>query len=141
TATVTTSNPAPVSVSSVHAVIPLPPGLAVINPPSGVHVAGQNLTVDLPTLAPRSSYTVNLTFKSNMGVVLDLTKSKLVFVYQGSNILGSVPSTGLTVNEDVASRYLEPIVLGLFVLVLFVIIIRRRISLPAAARPPSSSRR
>ena len=129
-AQIVVTNPAPVGVDSVHVVVPLPTGLDVINPPSGVSVSGRSLTVDRSTIAARSSYAVNVSLKANTGLALDLSKATLNFSYRGSTVSGSVPSSSITVSEDVTARYIEPIVLAFFILLLFVIVIRRRASVP-----------
>jgi hypothetical protein len=134
-AQVVVTNPAPVAVNSVHVVIPLPTGLDVINPPSGVSVSNKSLVVDRSTLAAHSTYGVNVSLRANTGLALDLSKAKIVFSYLGSTVAGSVPSTSITVSEDVTARYIEPIVLALFVLILFVVVIRRRASTPAIETP------
>ncbi len=135
------TNPGPVSVDGVHVVIPLPPGLEVINPPAGVSVSDKSLIVDRASLSPRSTYAVNLSLRANTGLALDLSKAKLSFSYLGSTVSGSVPSGSITVNEDVTARYVEPIVLALFVLLLFLIVIKRTVPSPPPAPQAEAPRK
>jgi hypothetical protein len=76
--------------------------------------------------------------RASNALALDLSKASLTFSYQGTSVNGTVPSTTLSVKEDVTTRYIEPLVLAVFLLLLFAVIIRRRV--PVTSTAPSSQR-
>ncbi len=135
---ITISNPARVSVSSVHVVIPLPNGLSVVNSPSSVSLSGHSLVLDLGSIAASSSYGLNVSLRASSALALDLSKSSVTFNYQGVGVTGTVPNTTLTVKEDVTTRYIEPIILAVFLLLLFTVVIRRRVPTASSPSAPAS---
>jgi hypothetical protein len=127
-------NPASTSVTNVTLTLPLPAGLRVENS-TGLRVSKNVLIIQLQKMGPKSSYVQNFTLVASNGVDLDLSKSVLSFSYQGYALKGAVPQSTVSVSENTISRYILPAFIALFVMLLTLVLIRRRVLTSAPSSP------
>jgi hypothetical protein len=131
------SNPAQTSVSNVTLTMPLPAGLKLLNG-TGVRVTKTLLIVQVPNLGPKQNYVLNVTLTASNGVEVDLSKSVLTFNYQGFPLKGKVPQSSVSVSENVVSRYFLPTFIALFITLLTIVIIRRRVLVTSPSSHPQT---
>jgi hypothetical protein len=130
-ATLSINNSAPITVSNVRLVVPLPTGLQLLNSTAAAHLSNGALVVETPQLISNSDFKVTVSFRASGGLQVDLSKSNLTFLFQGVTVKGQSPKQTLVVSEDIYTRYAEPVVLAALVMLAAVVVIRRRV--PATA--------
>jgi len=125
----TIRNPSAVNVSSVLLTMTVPSGLKLSDLSNAV-ISNGVLTVSTPLLTSRSNYSATAVAVASSGTTLSFSKAKLVFVYRGLTINGTVsPKSGITIAENVTTRYLIPIGIA-FVALLAVVFYVRRLAVP-----------
>jgi hypothetical protein len=121
----TIQNPSAVNVSSVLLTMPVPSGLT-ISDLSNAKISNGVLTASTPLLSSGSEFTATGMAVASSGNTLSFAKARLVFVYGGLTINGTVsPKSEVTIAENVTTRYLIPIGIALVALVATAIFVRR----------------
>ena len=133
---VTIHNPASVAVSGVNFYLPLPPGVSVVTASRASYSNGR-ISISIQSMPPNSTYTANITAVASSGISIPFSGSGLTFTYAGSVIKGTLPSTGIVINEDITTRYLIPITLVLLGALATALYVRRRVGTTTS---PSSRR-
>lgn len=120
-------NVAPIGVSEVRLIIPLPLGLQLLNSSGEARLSNGELVIGTPQLSSNSSLKVALSFRASGGLRVDLSRSNLTFLFQGVTLNGQSPKQTITVNEDFYTRYAEPSMLAALIMIAAVVVIRRRV--------------
>jgi hypothetical protein len=132
--TISITNPSGVSVSNVLLTLPIPSGVT-ISQQQGMTLVGKNLTVQASSLGPHSMLNANATAEASSGITVPFNAARLTFTYGGVTVIGTVPSGGIAIGENVITRYVLPIGLVLLVL-LAVAYYVRKLSQPNAPASP-----
>ena len=132
TITIRITNPTAVQVSGVTFTLPIPSGVSL----SGLvnaQVSNGVLTVSAGTLAAHGNLTATAEAVASSGTTVPFTNAKLTFSYSGATIKGTVPTSGITIAENVFTMYVIPT--GFFLIAVFAVAfyVRRK-----AATAPAS---
>jgi hypothetical protein len=130
----TIHNPAAVDVSSVNFTLPVPSGLTLSNL-SDATVSNGVLTIRTPSLLSHSDYNATGVAVVSSATTVPLDKAKLAFVYEGVTIKGTTPTQGITIGENVTSRYLIPIAIAFVALLAVAFYVRRMAASTVPASP------
>ncbi|MDG6900192.1 MAG: hypothetical protein JRM88_06490, partial [Nitrososphaerota archaeon] len=127
------TNPSAVQVSNVTFTLPLPHGLSFSNL-QDMQANSKGITVYFPSLGPGVTEAANASVVAGSGQTIPLSDAKLTFVYGGTTINGTVPSTSsLTIAENILIRYTIPSVFVLICVLAAAFYVRK-----AAATAPAS---
>lgn len=117
-------NPSGVAVSKVVFTIPVPGGLTLTQL-QGMTLTGRNITIFAASLAPHSSLNASAAVEASSGITVPFNEATLTFSYGGVTVSGSLPTGGIAIGENVTTRYVLPIALGLLVLLAAAYYIRK----------------
>ena len=120
----TIHNPAAVNVSTVNFTLPIQSGLT-LSRLSNATVSGGVLTVSTPLILSHSDYKATGVAVASSQTTVSFDKAKLTFVYEGATIKGTTPTKGITVAENVTSRYMIPIAVAFVALLAVAYYVRR----------------
>lgn len=134
TMTIEVTNTSPVQVSNVNFTLPVPSGVSLSGLVNAQFSKGV-LTVSAGTLAAHGNFTATADAVASSGITIPFTNGKLTFSYSGTTINGNVPtSSGITIAENVFTRYVIPtafILIAVFAVAFYV----RRLAATAPASP------
>ena len=121
------TNPSNVTVSDVTFILPLgkAPSLSQL---TGLTAPGGTLTVYNATLSPRGDLTASVEVVAGSGTSVNFDSASLTFSYGGQTLKGTLPSGGISVGENVTTRYLIPIALVFLAMLATSYYVRRRAS-------------
>jgi hypothetical protein len=129
------SNRAGVDVTNVQLTLPFPTGVQVVR---AINASAANgvLRANINRLPAMSLYKANITLKANAGLSFGLPGGSITFSYAGTQIRGVLASQGVTVSEDVLTRYTLPVLVAILAILATTLIVRRRVSTisPASQR-------
>ena len=133
TLSMTVTNPSGVPVSAATFTLPVPSGLSV-GQLQGATLSGGVITFSPGSLGAHQSTSATAQVVASSGIAIDFSKAHLTFGYNGQTINGKLPTKGITIGENVTTRYLVPTGIVLVVLLAAAFYIRRlaRVSAPAS---------
>ena len=120
--TVTINNPSNVVISNVAYSISLPSNLRLVSGTTNFSIA---------SIPANSSTPHSFTIITSQPYVYQFNGSKLTFDYQGHQLSGVAGSLSLVINDDIPLRYGIPGVIGILVVILTVIYVRRLVATPS----------
>ena len=123
----TIRNPTTVDVSSVLLTIRVPSGMSISGLTNAM-LSNGILTMATSTMLPHSNYTASGVAVVGSGTTVTFSNAHLTFVYGGVEVNGTAASsfsTGITIKENLTSRYLIPIAVALVALVAAAFYVRR----------------
>ena len=123
--TITINNPSNVVINNVTYSLSLPSNLRVV---SG------STSFSIPSIPANSSAPHSFTIITSQPYVYQFNSSKLTFGYQGHQLSGVAGSLSLAINDDIPVRYGIPGIIGILVVILTVIYVRRLVRNPSAAK-------
>jgi hypothetical protein len=131
----TIHNPTAVTVSSVLFTLPVQSGLTLSHL-SNATVLNGVLTVNITSIPLHSDYSATGVAVASSDTTVSLDKAKLTFVYGGVTIDGTTQTQGITIGENVTSRYLIPIAVAFVALLAVAFYVRRmaRTTVPASPK-------
>ncbi len=121
------SNRAGVDVTNVQLSLPIPSGVQVVRT-INASAANGVLTANINKLAAMGVYRANLTLKANAGLSFSLLGGSITFSYAGTQIKGVLAPQGVSVNEDVLTRYTLPVLVAILAVLATTLVVRRRVS-------------
>ncbi len=110
------TNPSNVTVSNIHLALSLPPDLSLV---SG------SLVANVDSLGPNRSFTDSFVVDSNLPNQYNIAGGNLTFQYNGQTLTGTTTGLGMFIVDDLTTRYLIPILVGLVIVIGVVLYVRR----------------
>jgi hypothetical protein len=127
-------NPTAVDVSGVLFTLPVPSGLTLSHL-TNASVSNGILTVSISSISSHSDYNATGVAVAGSETTVSFDKAKLTFVYGGVAIEGTIPTRGITIGENVMSRYLIPIAVSFVALLAVAFYVRRITGTTAPVSP------
>ena len=136
--TITVTNPSSVAVGNVKLLLPIPSGVSVANLSNSCNCASLQkgeLTISVSSLAAGSSSSAQATVSASSGQTIPFNLATFTFEFANQTLSGSLPSGGIAISENVATRYLLPLLIAVLALLVVAYEVRK-MAFPTAPASP-----